>query len=107
VVFVGGSLVPVGGHNVVEPAAYARPVLIGPHFHNQRSIVETFLDAQAIAVVRDAADLAKQLIELRENRARARELGRRAVEVVERNRGAGERTFQVLCEVLRSVEARG
>src|SRR4029434_2769513 len=57
VVFVGGSLVPKGGHNILEPAAFAKPIIFGPHMENFREIRDMFLEAQAAVEVRNAAEL--------------------------------------------------
>jgi 3-deoxy-D-manno-octulosonic-acid transferase len=59
VVFVGGSLVPKGGHNILEPAAAARASVVGPYMENFREISETFLSAGAVIQVRDEHELAK------------------------------------------------
>ena len=59
--FVGGSLVPVGGHNLLEPAVLGRPVLTGPHVHNAPEVARSLLDAQGAVVVGDASALAAQL----------------------------------------------
>ena len=99
-VFVGGTIAPVGGHNVIEPASFAKPVLIGPCYRSQRSVVGTFLDSAALVVVDDAADLVRRVVELHGDRARASELGRRALNVVERNRGSGEATLAALSRIL-------
>ena len=48
VVFVGGSLVPRGGHNIIEPALYAKPIIVGPHTENFRQIVSDFAQADAV-----------------------------------------------------------
>jgi 3-deoxy-D-manno-octulosonic-acid transferase len=60
VVFVGGSLVPTGGHNMLEPAQRRKPVLFGPHTHNFRDGVELLQSAGAAVVVRDAHELARE-----------------------------------------------
>ncbi|HEY7528471.1 MAG TPA: 3-deoxy-D-manno-octulosonic acid transferase, partial [Candidatus Deferrimicrobiaceae bacterium] len=58
IAFVGGSLVPKGGHNILEPALFGVPTLVGPHMENFREISEIFQDAQAIVQVKDGAGLA-------------------------------------------------
>jgi 3-deoxy-D-manno-octulosonic-acid transferase len=99
-VFVGGSLVPVGGHNVVEPASLGKPVLLGPHFHNQKSVVASFLEREALVVVRDGNELVERVLELKGDPSRAAELGERARQTVLENVGAGERTFEALRDVV-------
>jgi 3-deoxy-D-manno-octulosonic-acid transferase len=60
VVFVGGSLVPIGGHNMLEPAQRRKPVLFGPHTGNFRDAAELLRSAGAAIVVHDASDLARE-----------------------------------------------
>ncbi|HUP91531.1 MAG TPA: lipid IV(A) 3-deoxy-D-manno-octulosonic acid transferase [Solimonas sp.] len=96
VAFVGGSLVPVGGHNVLEPAALGLPVLFGPHMHNFVAARDLLLADQAALQVGDATDLAAQVLALLrapEQRARMGAAGRRAVDA---NRGALQRLLAVL-----------
>jgi len=100
VVFVGGSLVPVGGHSVIEPASLGRAILIGPHHENARAVVRRFAERDALRVIRDAEDLARSVIDLYRDREQARELGRRAAEVVESSLGATERTLARIEAVL-------
>jgi 3-deoxy-D-manno-octulosonic-acid transferase len=100
VAFVGGSLADIGGHNVLEPAAFGVPVLFGPHMHNFAAISTMLLEAEAAVQVRDAAalgDVVARLLGDASERARLGENGRR---VVEANRGALERTWQMVAELL-------
>ena len=100
VVFVGGSLVPAGGPNVLEPAAAARAVVVGPHMENFQEIARAFLAEEALVQVASAEALGPALIHLlADPEARAR-LGTRARDVVERNRGAVARTVEALAELL-------
>ncbi len=78
VVFVGGSLVPVGGHNVLEPAMRGKPVLTGPHTSNFREGVELLQRSGGGLVVKDGADLARELRRLLEDRDLARRMGEAA-----------------------------
>jgi len=95
--FVGGSLVPIGGHNVLEPAALGVPVLFGPHTQHFAEPAEALLQAGGARRVRDAAALAREVaVLLRDDEARAR-AARGATRVVERNRGALDRTVDLVC----------
>jgi 3-deoxy-D-manno-octulosonic-acid transferase len=96
VVFVGGSLVPSGGHNILEPAGAGKPVIVGPHMENFREIFGAFRAAGALVQVEDAAGLARELLSLLTDEVRNREVGERGRAVVERNRGALERTVSAL-----------
>ncbi len=98
-VFVGGSLANEGGHNIIEPASEGKPVLFGPHMQNFADIARSFLEAEAVLQVEDAAALEAALRDLIESPDRARILGERARRVVEEQRGASERTVNVLKEL--------
>jgi len=104
VVFVGGSLVPFGGHNVIAPAGIGKTVVIGPHYHNFSSVVSAFLDRDAVIVARDASDLAAKLRELKSDPARAQCIARRASETIRECAGASERTLEVLRPLFRSLK---
>lgn len=88
VAFVGGSLVPVGGHNMLEPAALGLPVISGPHVYNAQEIADMFIELGACHVVRDASELADAVEQLLSNPDDASEHGSRGRDIVERNRGA-------------------
>ena len=91
--FMGGSLVPVGGHNLLEPAALGVPVVFGPHMFNFAAISELFLNQRAAIQVADADALAEVLARClgdAERRAQIGEAGRR---LVAENRGALDRTL--------------
>ncbi len=100
VVFVGGSLVPHGGHNILEPAAWGVPVLHGPHMHNFRDIAELFAAQQAARVVTDLATLTDVVRELLQTPATARELGDAGARLVAENGGATERHLAALDKLL-------
>jgi 3-deoxy-D-manno-octulosonic-acid transferase len=93
-VFVGGSLVPVGGHNILEPAALGRVPLFGPHMQNFREIAQTFLDAGAAIRVGNAAELGHAWLDLLADDSRREAMGRAARALVERSRGATERALE-------------
>ena len=76
VAFVGGSLVPAGGHNPLEPAQFGVPVVMGPSFQNFREVVETMRDANALRIVSTAMDLARSGRSCCEDTDEARALGR-------------------------------
>lgn len=99
-VFVGGSLVDVGGHSVIEPASLGRAVLIGPHHQNTRSVVRDFLERDAILVVDGTEQLADAVLELRRDPARTRRLGANAARAVAESLGAVERTLERLVPLL-------
>src|SRR5690606_29039202 len=75
VAFVGGSLAPVGGHNLLEPAALARPILVGPHNFNAPDIARMFLENGGALQVSSAEELATPLLELFDDPDRRQQLG--------------------------------
>jgi 3-deoxy-D-manno-octulosonic-acid transferase len=95
-VFVGGSLVPKGGHNILEPAAFANPILFGPHMENFREIRDIFLKAQAAIEVHDSAELVRVMSQLLTDARSATALGQNARRIVEQNTGATERVLAYL-----------
>jgi 3-deoxy-D-manno-octulosonic-acid transferase len=98
--FVGGSLASWGGHNIIEPASCGTPVLFGPHMQNFADVARIFLDAGAAIQVRDEAELESVLRDLLASREQREALGRKASEVVERNRGAAGRSVSMLKELV-------
>jgi 3-deoxy-D-manno-octulosonic-acid transferase len=100
VVFIGGSLVDAGGHNILEPAVFGKPIVFGPHMHNFTEIARTFLDNGAAIQLRSAHELERVLLELLADPVRRASLGAAARALVEANRGARGRSLQVLAEVL-------
>lgn len=96
VAFVGGSLVPVGGHNPLEPAALGLPVLTGPHIFNAEEIARLLRDEGAMRMVHGAADLAPELVALLREPAERQRIGALARAAVERNRGALERLLALI-----------
>jgi 3-deoxy-D-manno-octulosonic-acid transferase len=106
VVFVGGSVAPVGGHNILEPALAARAVVTGAHTSNFKAIVETFLEHDALVQLPDAEGseagrlLARALRELLEDDAKRLRAGERARAVLEQNRGATARTVEMLAPIM-------
>lgn len=98
--FVGGSLVAVGGHNLLEPAALGKPCLTGPHHFNFQDITRQLLDSGAAQLVADAQELGRAVSSLLQDgntRQRRGEAGKR---VVEANQGALQRTLQALVPLL-------
>jgi 3-deoxy-D-manno-octulosonic-acid transferase len=100
VVFVGGSLVPAGGHNVLEAAMAGRAVVVGPHMENFSEIVEGFRAEEALVQVASAEELGAEVAGLMADHARRQELGERARALVERNRGAVQRTVDALAPLV-------
>lgn len=98
-VFMGGSLVPVGGHNFIEPALWGKPLISGPHLFNFSGVAKILRDAGALVIVEDAAGLAEAVYSLYDNSDQAQAMGCVALEVAEANRGALDKT-QAMIEAL-------
>ena len=98
--FIGGSLVPTGGHNPIEPAAAGVPVCFGPHMSNFREIASTFLRGGGAVEVQSAAEAIAFLRRMIENEPEQRAIGERARRIVEQNRGASARTASRIVELL-------
>jgi tetraacyldisaccharide 4'-kinase len=90
VVFVGGSLAPRGGHNIIEPGAAGVPVVVGPHMHNFEVITRDFLEHQAIVQIQNEQDLLPALRDLLANPRRAADMGKRAQQFVRSQQGVSE-----------------
>jgi 3-deoxy-D-manno-octulosonic-acid transferase len=100
VVFVGGSLVPSGGHNVLEPAAHARAVIVGPHMENFQEIADEFRAAAALVQIPSGADLGPAVARLLADPGEREGLGQRARALVEARRGALGATVEALAGLL-------
>ncbi|MDX9766838.1 MAG: lipid IV(A) 3-deoxy-D-manno-octulosonic acid transferase [Ectothiorhodospiraceae bacterium] len=100
VCFVGGSLVPVGGHNLIEPAVLGRPVLSGPFLHNFTEIATRLREHAALVEVGDAPALADAVLSLLRDTAARAGLGEGARAVVSRNRGARQHTLELIDPLL-------
>jgi 3-deoxy-D-manno-octulosonic-acid transferase len=96
VAFVGGSLVPVGGHNLLEPACLARPILTGPHTFNGEDIARLLIERGAARLVTDAEQLARELVALLADPAASGRMGALGRAVVAENRGALKRLLELL-----------
>jgi 3-deoxy-D-manno-octulosonic-acid transferase len=100
VVFVGGSLADHGGHNILEPAVYGKPVIFGPHMQNFKEIAEAFLSNGAAIQVRSDQELDDTILALVRDPVQRARLGAAARALVEANRGAKGKTLAVIGELL-------
>ena len=99
-VFVGGSLVPVGGHNILEPAVYAKPIVFGPHMENFSEIADAFVTNGAAIQVRNARELEEAMLALIGDPVRRARLGAAARALVDANRGARDKTLGVIASLM-------
>jgi 3-deoxy-D-manno-octulosonic-acid transferase len=96
VAFVGGSLVPHGGHNILEPAALGRATLVGPHFFNFNEITRQFLKAEAAVEVINAEDLAANVIRLLNDAEQRAKMGEAALKLIATSQGASTRLANLI-----------
>ena len=100
VAFVGGTLAPVGGHNLLEPAVWGKPVLFGPHTDHCAEVAALLLNARGGRVVEDTQGLAQGLRELLGNAAALKHMGQAAQQVVLDNQGALKRSAEIIATFL-------
>ncbi len=100
VAFVGGSLVPVGGHNLLEPAALGVAVIAGSHLHNTEDIANLLSENGALRIVSSAEQLADELVVLLGDPARRAAMTRVALDIVQENRGAVDRLISLIDPIL-------
>ena len=100
VAFVGGSLVPIGGHNLLEPAALARPILVGPHTFNATEMTDELIASGGALRVLDSEQIGVELTRLLGHEEERDSIGAAAMHGMERQRGAVERTLAIIDDVL-------
>jgi len=98
--FIGGSLVPIGGHNVLEPAALSVPVLVGPHTFNSEEIIRSLIEDGGAERVAAAEQLGPHVLRLLLDAPRRAQMGEAARQVFERERGAVRRVMQLVDALL-------
>ena len=94
VVFMGGSLIKRGGHNLVEPAFFGKPVIFGPHMFNFKDMARSFLDNDAALQIKDKEELLTALGDLLRDGDKRNRLGSNARELIEKSKGATERNIR-------------
>lgn len=100
VAFVAGSLIPRGGHNVLEAAALAKPILTGEHIFNFKDICHMMQRSQALVMVADVNDLAKTILKLADDISYREQLGQHALHVMNQNRGALAKQLQLIRQMV-------
>ena len=98
--FVGGSFVPTGGHNMIEPAAWGVPVLTGPHLFNFTGIAHLLTKAGGMKVCQDVDDLAHQSVMLLQDERHRNQMGEAARHVAVANRGALDRLLALIAQAI-------
>jgi len=105
-VFVGGSLVPNGGHNILEPAAFSKVPIYGPSMDNFREMAAKFLEVDAAIQVNSSEELGSAWIGLLKDENRSARMGAAARDLVERNRGATARVLAGIEQIFSASEGR-
>jgi 3-deoxy-D-manno-octulosonic-acid transferase len=105
VVFVGGSLVDHGGHNILEPAVVGKPIVFGPHMQNFKEIAELFVANGAAVCVQSERELDDELLALLTDPVRRAGMGAAARALVEANRGAKEKTLAAIAALVPPADA--
>lgn len=100
VAFVGGSLAPYGGQNILEPLFFATPVIFGPFIENFREIADMVLKKKAGIMVKNHEDLYEKIKYLLENKEMAREMGERGRDIIKLHRGYMEKTVEKICKII-------
>jgi len=100
VAFVGGSLQPIGGHNLLEPAAVGTAIVTGPHLHNFAEIARRLADAQAVRIAQDVDGVHDALAALLDDPAERGRMAQAGLRLVEEGRGALARTLELIAPVL-------
>jgi len=96
IVFIGGSLIKRGGHNILEPAFFAKPILFGKYMFNFKEIANLFLQRKGAIVINNAQELKKTICDLLDDRKKREELGKMAKQILQNNRGATQRNIEII-----------
>jgi 3-deoxy-D-manno-octulosonic-acid transferase len=102
ITFVGGSLVPIGGHNIFEPAYWSKPIIFGPHMDNFPAAAE-FLDSNAALEVASSKNISDTVIDLLNNNDKAVQLGKNAKKIVDKNTGAVKKAIDLVRSYIGTV----
>lgn len=100
IIYVGGSLVPRGGHNILEPAAHGKPILVGPHMFNFKDTYALFSRREACVTVYDATTLGTSFLEILNNEQLRLKMSQETLAIIQENRGASRKSVMYLKELL-------
>jgi 3-deoxy-D-manno-octulosonic-acid transferase len=100
---IGGSLLPYGGHNILEPAYWSKPILFGPYMNNF-PFADDFLKNRAALMVRNSRDIAETVQHLLRDEEKTKQMGQRAKEMVDRNAGAVKKALELVRNLLGDTE---
>jgi 3-deoxy-D-manno-octulosonic-acid transferase len=100
IIFVGGSLIPRGGHNILEPAAHGKPILVGPHMFNFKDSYALFSSRNACATVYDGGELAAKILSILRDKEVSAGMSNNTLAIIRENRGAAKKSIMYLRQVL-------
>jgi len=100
IIYVGGSLVAHGGHNILEPAAHGKPILVGPHMFNFKDTYALFSERQACITVDDTATLADKILYILNNEEVRLHMSRESLTIIDENRGAARKSMIYLRQLI-------
>jgi 3-deoxy-D-manno-octulosonic-acid transferase len=103
-VFVGGSLVPTGGHNILEPASLGVPALFGPHMHNFKESAALILSCGGALQIKDGNDLTANLQLLLDDSEKRQTMGRNGIRLIMENSGATKMHMEVIRKLVKGDE---
>ena len=104
-IFVGGSLAHIGGHNILEPAAHGKPIVVGPNMFNFVEIFELLSRHGACVMVNNEDEFIETCLDILVNPDRAEAMKRNCIAVVQENQGATRKNLDKLQEMLESIQA--
>ena len=107
IVFVGGSLVRYGGHNVLEPAAHAKPILVGSSMEDFKDSYALLSKAGACRMVSDTAGLTEAFLEIADDDVLRKKMGDASIQIIRENRGAALKTIHYLTDLLKQKDLAG
>ncbi|CUH94530.1 hypothetical protein P22_0596 [Propionispora sp. 2/2-37] len=106
IVYVGGSLVPRGGHNILEPAAHGKPILTGPHMFNFKDTYALFSEREACVTVKNAEELQQSMLQLLKDEGLREDMSRRSLAIIEENQGAARKSALHLRDLLEDARKK-
>lgn len=106
IIFVGGSLVPRGGHNILEPAAHGKPIIIGPHMYNFKDTYALFSARNACLTVKDARELAQKTLDILNNHSLRQAMADETLAIIKENRGAAHESALHLKNLLAQCQSK-
>ncbi len=104
-VFVGGSLAHIGGHNILEPAAHAKPIVVGPNMFNFVEIYDLLSSRGACIMVKNEEEFIRTCVRIVDDRQMAENMKRHCIEIVQENQGATRRNLAELQKILDDLHA--